>query len=237
MLRRVALSAAVMAVGVGMSGCGTQRPVTTDSPSRGTIRARRDGRTVIVQVGIENLPAQTQVLTVGLKLKDDSPVYPRTIRWLEGPGDDLAGTETLAFEFNGSGEPGTPPADAVRPDRWLRVSFDLDNGLDHVDGGAFSMVLGDPDMAEGCHLGMTATIASSDGSPSLYSCLTPATPFGDDSLPLPPAPVCEASKASFRLAERQTPHEVNVVPRQVAWSSVFGPPQVALMPAYGVRRP
>jgi len=219
-------------LGALLAGCGKQPRLTIEAPPRGTIRAQRDGQTVVVELGLENVPADTEVLTLGLMLGDDTPIYPRTIRPFDGPDADLAASARLDFELSDSGTVTTRPAAAVRPDRWIRLSYDLGPGVDGVAGGAFSLVLGDPDMAEGCRMGMTATIAARDGSPSLFSCLAPGDEGDGDGFPLPPLPATALPKASFRLAERPAPAGggARIVPRQVAWTAVFPQRKVALLP-------
>jgi len=227
------LSVALFVLGSLLPGCGSRIAFSPESPSRGTLRAARVGRTVLVEVGLENVPANIDVVTLGLKLRDETPIYPRTIRRLDRPAGELSGSPRIDFEFGVGDAPRRAPA-RTRPDRWVEVTFELLNGVDDADGGAFSLTLGDPDMSEACRLGMTATIAARDGSPSLFSCLMPAEPGDDLLLPLPPMPVASVSKASFRLAERAAPSRVPIVPRQVAWHTVFRPKRLAMVPAVPV---
>ena len=190
-------------VGVCLLGCGHAGGISSESTTSGTIRAARTGRLVTVEVGLADLPPTLDVLTLGLKLRDGTAVYPRAIEGLSAPSGELTGSPVAHFRM---GDEAAPEGFRSRPDMRLGVVFDLDKGWESVDEGTFTLVLGDPAMSEGCRMGITAMLSARDGSPSLLSCIA-MRPFGGDAmLALPPPPIQYVPSVAFRLREQARPH-------------------------------
>ena len=184
MTRIVTIPAALFVLGAILAGCGRGPRLTAGDPARGTLRAVRTDSTVLAEVGIENLPENVKLLTMGLQLQDGTVLYPETIRSLPEPLSDLAGAPRIDFTFGGEG-------DRIRadPQLWLAVTFRLSKVSPSVDKSTFSLILGDADGEQGCRLGLSTSVFTRDGSPSLFACIIPPGLEPRDfalSPPLPP---------------------------------------------------
>jgi hypothetical protein len=183
---------------VSFSGCGRSKAISTEPAAHGTLRAERRDRTVIVEVGLGGIPESVKLVTLGLRLADGTAVFPRTVRVLGASRGDLAAAPKVEFGF-GPGWPGR----AAAPDAalWLQITFELDAGAGTADGSTFTLVLGDAETLQGCQLGITTSVFTRDGSPSLFGCIA-TEPFGQDAfLPMPPVPQPRPPVASFRFKE------------------------------------
>ena len=172
------LPAAMLCLG----GCGRGERISISGPPRGSLQAARVGNVVIVQVGLADVPADVKLMTLGLKLGDGTAVYPKTIRMLNDPPRDLAAAPRVDFAFDGDGP---RRRGAAEPGLWVRVTFELEPPRS-ADGSTFSLVLGDSETVAGCRMGITTSIFTRDGSPSLFGCILPEERLEEGSfLPLP----------------------------------------------------
>jgi hypothetical protein len=197
MTRSVTIPAAFFALAAALAGCGRSQPIAASDPARGTLRAAKTDQTVLAEVGIENLPENVKLLTMGLQLKDGTVLYPETIRTLPEPLSDLAGAPRLDFAFEGQDEPVH-----AHPQVWMAVTFRLSKVTPSVNRSTFSVILGDADGEQGCRLGLSTSVFPRDGSPSLYACIIPPGLRRHDlamSAPLPPRPL--PPTVCFRLTE------------------------------------
>jgi hypothetical protein len=181
-------------------GSGNRNAPAADPFTYGTLRAARLDRTVIVQLGFQQMPTWVNTLTLGLRLDDGSAVYPTTVRSLRNPDRELLASPEVAFRL---GRGVIAPAQSVHPTRWIETIFELDAAQTLANGSMFSLLLGDPESVQGCDLGMSVSVSAKDDSPSLYSCILLKPMEGAELLlNLPPAPRPDVPVASFRLSEK-----------------------------------
>lgn len=237
-MRKITVSTIVMLLAAAaVSGCGQTNAVTTAPPPEmgpaatgpasgsrnapapdqftfATLRAARVGRTIIVQLGFQQMPSWVSTLTLGLRLDDGSAVYPTTVRSLRNPDRELLASPEVAFRM---GRGVVTPAQNVRPTRWIETTFELDATQTSANGSMFSLLLGDPESVQGCDLGMSVSVSAKDDSPSLYSCIL-LKPMGgiDLLLNLPAAPRPDVPVASFRLSEKPVTAEGKIAPPPMA---------------------
>lgn len=197
MTRTVAIAAALLAAVAVLNGCARERGITVADPARGTLRAARTDGTVLAEIGIENIPENVKLLTMGLQLKDGTVLYPESICSLSQPSSDLVGAPRIDFAFSGDGE-----GVHVSPQLWLAVTFRLSKVFRSVDKSTFSVILGDADGEQGCRLGLSTSIFARDGSPSLFACIIPPGLDPNDFAQSPPLPPrAFAPTVCFRLTE------------------------------------
>lgn len=226
--------AALLAAGL-VSGCGGGRRIAAAGPACGTLRAGRSGRAVIVEVGLTNVPASTDLVTLGLKLGDGTAVFARTVRTQEGFSPELAAAPSITFSFDGAA---TEPPGRGEPQVWLQVTFELADGGRSADDSTFSLVLGDPETIDGCRMGITTSIFTRDGSPSLSGCIV--RDYEEVGVfPLPPPQAARPPAVSFRFAERASvgPRAlpIEIVP-EIASADEWNLPPLGPGPANGPGR-
>ncbi len=200
-----------------MSAAGlSEAALASRDPGRvlGSIRAARRGNRVLVEVGLENMPASTELVTMGLKLRDGTVLYPSTLGTLQRPLESLAGQPHANFAFGAEG-PAEPVS--VKPTTWLELTFDLPRRHATADESVFSIVLGAPEGMQACAMGITASIVTRDGSPSMTGCVRLGSAYESPMFPLLPAPGGLSPAVSVRLREADgSPdgaRQIEMVPR------------------------
>jgi len=171
------------------------RPKPSGS-SRGTLLARRHGRTVEVEVYLTNVPQEVQTMATGLKLRNGEAVEPKSVLLLDSPPvrDEAAPNVQFAFDEAAPGGAGGGPTVC------LRVTYELGRTIS-ADRATFTLVLGEPEGPVACTMGITSAVSVRDGGPTLTGCvrLAAADDFGGP--PLPPPPPARTPTVSFRFRE------------------------------------
>jgi len=177
-------------------GCSRGGGISTNDGARGTLRAARANGLVVAEVGIENLPADVKLITLGLQLKDGTVLYPRTVHSSPEPSDLLGDAPRMSFAFRDDAE-----GVRTKPKLFLAVTFPVSTVFPSLDGSTFTVVLGDPDGDQACRLGISTSIFARDGSPSLYGCAVLGDGEEPDPIAIPAARVSSGPAACFRLTE------------------------------------
>jgi len=175
---------------------GRPRP---QGPPRGTLLARREADRMDVEVFLTNLPPDAETVATGLKLRDGEPVAPTSVAMetVTLPRDDTRPRADFAFD-----EAAPKGAGGGRPTVCLRVTYALDRAVS-ADGASFTLVLGEPDGAVACRMGVSSAVSIRDGGPTLTGCVRTPVLDGFDGPPLPPAPPSSTPTVCFRF--RETP--------------------------------
>ena len=199
-MNRICAIPAAWCLVVGLGGCGRGEAISTNNGARGTLRAARTNGTIVAEIGIENLPEDVKLITLGLQLKDGTVLYPQTVRSSSEPSGLLGDAPRVSFAFRGDRE-----GAQAQPKLFVAVTFRVSKVFPSVDGSTFSVVLGDPDGEQACRLGISMSVFTRDGSPSLYGCAV----LGDTEVPgaatALSAPQASAGPAvCFRLREMRS---------------------------------
>jgi len=199
---------------------------SVDGPPFGTLFASRQEDLVVVEVSLANVPEKAKTLATGLKLPDGTVVPPKTIRFVR---ETVAYDETVPrveFDFGGGRPGGAGPGEEGL---LLRVAYELDRGTS-VDGGTFTLVLGEAQCGLACGMGITAAMSIEDGGPTLTQCVAPPRGVGGGGPPVPAAPQAGSPTVSFRFREAAHPAAGPIVWITPAVASIHpqGPPRETL---------
>ncbi len=168
-----------------------------DGPPFGTLFASRQEDLVVVEVNIANVPEKAKTLATGLKLPDGTVVQPKTIRFVRETVRYDDTVPRVEFDFGPGRPPGAEPDEAGL---FLRVAYELDRKTS-VDGGTFTLVLGEAQCGAACAMGITAAMSIEDGGPTLTQCVVLPRDDAEGGPPAPPAPEAGAPTISFLFKE------------------------------------
>jgi len=169
----------------------------------GVLSASRTGPTVSVEVFLADVPASVKVVSTGLMLSDGSVVRPETVSLDRVPtrladrGGQPGESGGLEFSFANRGRR-SAGGGALRR---LQLTYVLDGESASVNGGTFTLVLGEVDGVLACRAGITLGVSTLDGGPGIAECVALEPEEDYLELPLPPARPSTTPVACFRLKE------------------------------------
>lgn len=197
-----------------------------DGPPFGTLFASRQEGLVVVEVNLANVPKEAKTVATGLKLRDGVVVQPEAIHFVRETVHHDQTVPRVDFDF---GRPPAPGGSRGESGLFLRVAYGLDRKVS-VDGGTFTLVLGEAQCGAACSMGITAAMSIEDGGPTLIQCLVLPPGETGGGPPAPPAPEAGAPTVSFRFREHAKGAGGPIVWITPAVASVYpqGPPRKML---------